>query len=54
VELARGAKADLLGCAFLIELSALGGRARLEVPIVHSVLDYCAGAPDLAPAPLTR
>ena len=40
VELARGAKADLLGCAFLIELSALGGRARLEVPIVQSVLEY--------------
>jgi len=40
VELARGAKADLLGCAFLIELSALGGRARLEVPIVHAVLEY--------------
>jgi len=40
VELARGAKADLLGCAFLIELTALGGRARLDVPIVHSVLEY--------------
>jgi len=39
-ELALGAKADLLGCAFLIELSALGGRARLEVPIVHCVLEY--------------
>lgn len=40
VELALGAKADLLGCAFLIELSALGGRARLDVPVVHSVLEY--------------
>lgn len=40
VELARGAKADLLGCAFLIELAALGGRARLDVPVVHSVLEY--------------
>jgi len=40
VELALGAKADLLGCAFLIELSALGGKARLDVPIVHCVLEY--------------
>ena len=40
VELARGAKADLLGCAFLIELTALGGRLRLDVPVVHSVLEY--------------
>lgn len=40
VDLARGAKADLVGCAFLIELSALGGRARLDVPAVHAVLEY--------------
>jgi adenine phosphoribosyltransferase len=40
IELARGAQADLVGCAFLIELSALGGRGRLEVPTVHTVLEY--------------
>ena len=40
VELARGAQAELVGCAFLIELAALGGRARLEVPRVHAVLEY--------------
>ncbi len=40
VELARGAKADLVGCAFLVELAALGGRARLDVPTVHAVLEY--------------
>ncbi len=40
VQLAQEAKADLLGCAFLIELQALGGRARLEVPQVHAVLEY--------------
>jgi adenine phosphoribosyltransferase len=39
-QLALGAKADLVGCAFLIELAALGGRARLDVPRVHAVLEY--------------
>ncbi|MEE8580078.1 MAG: adenine phosphoribosyltransferase [Myxococcota bacterium] len=40
VELARQAGAEVLGCAFLIELTALGGRDRLKVDRVHSVLDY--------------
>ncbi len=40
VELARGANAELVGCAFLIELAALGGRSRLDVPTVHAVLEY--------------
>ncbi len=40
VQLAREAGADLCGCAFLVELTALGGRERLEVPRVHAVLDY--------------
>lgn len=40
VGLARQAGADVVACAFLIELDALGGRARLDVPAVHSVLHY--------------
>ncbi len=39
VELARMAGADVVGCAFLIELTALAGRERVDVP-VHAVLDY--------------
>jgi adenine phosphoribosyltransferase len=30
--------ADLVGCAFLVELAALGGRARLGAQRIHSVL----------------
>jgi len=40
VRLAREAKADLIGCAFLIELKALGGRERLKVGRTHVVLEY--------------
>jgi len=40
VRLAREAGAEVLGCAFLIELSALGGRERLETPTVHAVITY--------------
>ena len=40
VKLAQDAKAELVGCAFLIELTALGGRGRLEVPRIHAVLEY--------------
>lgn len=40
VQLAREARAEIVGCAFLVELTALGGRERLDVPIVHAVLDY--------------
>ena len=39
VELARKGGADVVACAFLIELAALEGRTRLDVP-VHAVLDY--------------
>ena len=40
VQLAREAKAEIVGCAFLIELAALGGRARLDVPRIHAVIAY--------------
>jgi adenine phosphoribosyltransferase len=40
VALARAAKADLVGCSFLIELSALAGRAHLDVPSIHAVIAY--------------
>jgi adenine phosphoribosyltransferase len=40
VRLAREAGAEVVGCAFLIELSALGGRARLDTPTVHVVIRY--------------
>lgn len=40
IELARDAKAELVGCSFLIELTALAGRARLEAPQIHAVIDY--------------
>jgi adenine phosphoribosyltransferase len=32
--------ATVIGCAFLIELDFLGGRAKLGVPRVHSLLHY--------------
>jgi adenine phosphoribosyltransferase len=40
VQLVRDAGADLVGASFLIELAALGGRARLEVPTIHAVIEY--------------
>lgn len=40
VRLAGRAGATLVGCAFLIELTALGGRALLGVERIHSVLSY--------------
>ena len=40
LELARKAGADVVGCAFLIELTALAGRSKLDVEPVHSVLQY--------------
>jgi adenine phosphoribosyltransferase len=40
VRLAREAGADVVGCAFLIELSGLAGRPRLGVERVHVLLDY--------------
>jgi len=40
VRLAREAGAEVVGCAFLIELTALEGRARLGVDDVHVLLRY--------------
>jgi adenine phosphoribosyltransferase len=39
-DLVVGRGARVVGCAFLIELSFLGGRARLEPYPVHAVLEY--------------
>ena len=39
-DLVVGLGAEVVGCAFLIELSFLGGRARLDPYPVHSVLEY--------------
>lgn len=40
VEIARHAGAEVVACAFVIEIQALGGRARLGVDRVHTVLQY--------------
>ena len=40
VQLVRQLKADIAGAAFLIELSTLNGRDRLEGVDIHSVLKY--------------
>ncbi len=40
VRLVRQAGAEVVGCAFLIELTALNGRKQLTRERVHSVLDY--------------
>lgn len=40
VELVGKARGDVIGCAFLIELDFLDGRARLGVDRVHSVIRY--------------
>ena len=40
LRLARHAQADVVGCAFLIELAALGGRAQLDAKRIHVVLEY--------------
>lgn len=39
-ELVEGLGGRVLGCAFLIELGFLGGRARLEPRPVHTLIDY--------------
>jgi len=39
-ELVEGLGGRVLGCAFLIELGFLGGRARLEPRPVHALVDY--------------
>jgi adenine phosphoribosyltransferase len=40
VRLARDAGADVVGCAFLIELGDLGGRRHLDVDRIHVLLRY--------------
>jgi adenine phosphoribosyltransferase len=39
-DLVSGLGAEIAGCAFLIELSFLGGRARLDPFEVHALLEY--------------
>jgi adenine phosphoribosyltransferase len=39
-DLVEGLGAEVLGCAFLVELSSLGGRSRLAPRPVHSLIDY--------------
>jgi adenine phosphoribosyltransferase len=39
-ELVGGLGAQVVGCAFLIELSFLGGRERLAPVLVHALVDY--------------
>lgn len=39
-DLVEGLGGRVLGCAFLIELGFLGGRARLEPRPVHALIDY--------------
>jgi adenine phosphoribosyltransferase len=40
VELAREAGGEVIGCSFLIELTALEGRKLLEVEPIHTVIRY--------------
>lgn len=40
VQLARDCGARVVGCAFLIELTALEGRRRLDVEPIHALLRY--------------
>ncbi len=40
VALARRLGAEVLGCAFLVELAPLGGRSRLEGVDIHSLIRY--------------
>jgi adenine phosphoribosyltransferase len=39
-DLVAGLGAEIVGCAFLIELSFLGGRSRLDPYEVHALLEY--------------
>jgi adenine phosphoribosyltransferase len=41
-ELVSGLGAQIVGCAFLVELSFLGARARLAPHPVHALIDYAA------------
>jgi adenine phosphoribosyltransferase len=40
VELARQAGGELIGCSFLVELTALDGRRLLDVELIHTVIRY--------------
>jgi len=40
VQLARQAGGDVIGCSFLVELTALEGRKLLDVESVHTVIRY--------------
>jgi adenine phosphoribosyltransferase len=40
LELARKGGADIVGCAFLIELTTLAGRSKLDLDPIHAVLQY--------------
>ena len=40
VQLAREAGGDVIGCSFLVELSALEGRKLLDVERIHTVIRY--------------
>ena len=42
-DLAASLGAEIIGCAFLLELGFLGGRARLEPYRVESLIDYPSG-----------
>lgn len=44
IEIARRVGADVVGASFLIELAELGGRKRLGLDRVHSVIEYGAGS----------
>ncbi len=39
-DLARGAGAEVVGCAFLVELGFLGGREKLAPYEVHALVSY--------------
>ena len=41
-DLVAGLGAEIVGCAFLVELSFLDGRARLDPYAVHAVLEYAS------------
>jgi adenine phosphoribosyltransferase len=41
-DLVGGLGAQITACAFLVELTFLGGRARLQPHVVHSLIDYGA------------
>lgn len=40
VRLAQKGGAEIVGCAFLLELCDLGGRSELDVERIHSVIEY--------------